>query len=177
MANAITLEEIINFLLEAPMFCDLDPAELSEIVHIMQIQRLREGQMVFRQGDAGDGWYVLYDGGIEVVKETELGSRVVADLGPTACFGEMAVLDGSTRSATVRAKAESTAFRFPRREFQNLIDGNNLAAFKLVYQMALVLAARQRKTTTRVAEMLRTDSDVDYREGLSPILDEASLAE
>ena len=177
MASAITLEEIINFLLEAPMFGDLDPTELSEIVHIMQIQRLREGQNVFRQGDAGDGWYVLYDGQVEVVKETELGSRGVAELGSAACFGEMAVLDGSTRSATVRATVESTAFRFPRREFQNLIDSNNLAAFKLVYQMALVLAARQRNTTTKVAEMLRADTDVDYREGLHPILDEASLAE
>ena len=101
----------------------------------------------------------------------------MAELVSPACFGEMAVLDGSARSATVRTSADSTAFRFPRREFQNLIDSNNLAAFKLVYQMALVLAARQRNTTTKVAEMLRVDSDVEYREGLHPILDEASLAE
>jgi len=177
MATAITLEEIINFLLEAPMFGDLDPTELSEVVHIMQIQRMREGQIVFRQGDAGDGWYVIYEGEVEVVKETDIGSRTVADLTSPACFGEMAVLDGSARSATVRTRTAATAFRFPRREFQSLIDNNNLAAFKLVYQMALVLASRQRNTTTRVAEMLRGDADVDYRKGLHPILDEASLAE
>jgi CRP-like cAMP-binding protein len=151
--------------------------ELAEIVQIMQIQRLREGQFVFRQGDAGDAWYVLYDGLAEVLKETETGSGAVASLGATACFGEMAVLDGSVRSATIRAKETCTAFRFPRTEFQGLLDENNLAAYKLVYQMALVLAARQRNTTTRVAEMLRADGDVDYREGLHPIVDEASLAE
>jgi CRP/FNR family cyclic AMP-dependent transcriptional regulator len=177
MAAAITLEEIINFLLAAPMFGDLDPSELAEVVHIMQIQRMREGQVVFREGDPGDGWYVIFDGTVEVVKETEIGSRSVAKLGSPACFGEMAVLDGSQRSATVRTLSSVTAFRFPRLDFQGLIDDNNLAAFKLVYQMALVLAARQRKTTNKVSKMLMVDGDVDYREGLNPILDEASLAE
>jgi CRP-like cAMP-binding protein len=177
MSATITLEQVINFLLEAPMFGDLDPSELAEVVQIMQIQRLREDQNVFRQGDAGDGWYVLYEGTAEVIKETDIGSRQVAQLGSTACFGEMAVLDGSQRSATVRITSPSTAFRFPRADFQRLLDNGNLSAYKLVYQMALVLASRQRNTTTRVAEMLRADSEAEYREGLQPIINEASLAE
>ena len=60
--TTITLEQIINFLLEAPMFAELDAAELSEIVHIMQVQKVRAGSAVFREGDAGDAWYVIFAG-------------------------------------------------------------------------------------------------------------------
>ena len=177
MPSAITLEEIIDFLLGASMFGDLDPTELAEVVQIMQVQRMRADQYVFRQGDAGDAWYVLYDGEAEVVKESELGSNHIADLGPASCLGEMAVLDGSSRSATVRTVTECTAFRFPRAAFQELLNQNNLAAYKLVYQMALVLAARQRNTTTRVADLMGSSHSEDYAEQLGPIMREATLAE
>jgi len=179
MGAAITLEQIINFLLEAPMFGDLDPTELSEVVHIMQVQRLREGQYVFRQGDTGDAWYVLYEGEAEVIKETDSGSEAIALLHKAACFGEMAVLDGSSRSATIRTTKATTAFRFPRVEFKGLLENGNLSAYKLVYQMALVLAARQRSITSRLAGMLRMEvaSSSDYRQGLEPILEETTRSE
>jgi CRP-like cAMP-binding protein len=141
----ITLEQIINFLLEAPMFGDLDAAELSEIVHIMQIQRVREGHTIFREGDPGDAWYVVYSGEVGVYK-TEL----MATLGTRACFGEMAIVDHGPRSAAVIAHAESTLFRFPRRDFEELLDDDNLAAFKLVYEMAKVLCKRIRALNQQV---------------------------
>ena len=80
MGSTITLESIITFLLETPMFGDLDAAELSEIVHIMQVLRLRDGQTVFREGDRGDSWYVLFEGAAEVLKDTGLETRSIAEL-------------------------------------------------------------------------------------------------
>lgn len=176
MATTITLEEIINFLLEAPMFGDLDAAELSKIVHIMQIQRLRPGQIVFREGERGDAWYVLYEGEVEVQKDTGFDNSVIAVLRPPACFGEMAILDGSNRSATVRATSEATAFRFPRSDFTDLIDDENLAAYKLVYQMARVLVDRQRKTTSALAELLANQGP-PVQKKLEPIVKRSSVAE
>ena len=177
MSETITLEQIINFLLEAPMFGDLDPTELSEVVHIMQVQRLRPGQHVFREGDAGDAWYVLYEGQIEVIKDRIVGSNVIAELGPRSCFGEMAILDGSPRSATVRARSDAIAFRFPRQEFNELLKEGNLAAYKLIYQMSLVLVARQRQTTARLADLMRSDSGAVVREGLTPVFSDSTVAE
>lgn len=178
MTIAITLEQIINFLLEAPMFGDLNPTELSEVVHIMQVQRLREGQFVFREGDVGDAWYVLYSGSVEVLKDVGVGTQVVATLHERACFGEMAILDGSTRSATVRALTEATAFRFPRAGFLELLENGNLSAYKLVHQMALVLVARQRESTSRLAGLLHSEEDeVHMREGITPIVEKQSMTE
>lgn len=177
MGPTITLEQILQFLLEAPMFGDLDPAELSEIVRVMQVQRLRPGQIVFREGDAGDAWYVLYEGSVEVLKEGMLERRAIAELGPRQCFGEMAILDGSTRSASVRVLTDSTAFRFPRMEFAGLLNSGNLAAYKLVHQMARVLVARQRETTSRLAELLSRGDIEGVRAELSPIVRTSAVAE
>ena len=94
-AGALTLEQTIMFLLETPLFEQLSATELAEVVGIMQVQRLREGQVLFREGDEGDAWYVIFEGMCSVRKESDVGpSRHIADLGPWTCFGEMAVLDG-----------------------------------------------------------------------------------
>ena len=183
MAAELTLEQIIAFLVDAPMFGDLDAGELSQIVHVMQAQQLRPGQWVFREGDPGDAWYVVYEGEVEVVKESAAtaeraaGERVIAILGRRACFGEMAILDGSPRSASVRATRALTVFRFPRQPFTKLLADGNLAAYKLVYQISLVLVSRQRRTTHRLVELLAATNQEGVVDGLTPIVDQSSVAE
>lgn len=178
MAGPLTLEQIITFLMGAPMFGDLDAAELSQIVHLMQIQYLREGQTVFREGQPGDAWYVVFEGSVEVLAGDPIeGERVLLRLGPPACFGEMAILDGSPRSATVRASERSTVFRFPRADFRELLQADNLAAYKLVYHMAQVLVARQRQTTARLVELVRENQELALAAGLTPIIDDSSRSE
>ena len=177
MNGGLTLEQIINFLLDAPMFGDLDASELSQIVHIMQVQTLRDGQVVFNEGDPGDAWYLVYEGKVEVMKDAGEGSRQVTVLGQRSCFGEMAILDGSPRSATVRAIGAMTAFRFARVDVNELLAQGNLAAYKLVYQIALVLVSRQRRTTQRLVELYDEPRPTQVRETIEPIIDVSSVAE
>jgi CRP-like cAMP-binding protein len=177
MARKLTLEHIIQFLIDAPMFGDLDANELSRIVHIMQVRTLGPGQFVFREGDPGDAWYVVYDGEVEVTKQTGDGERVIALLGKRACFGEMAILDGSPRSAGVRCPDGAVAFRFARADFNQLLASDNLAAYKLVHQMALVLVSRQRQTTSRLVNLMGSEQGGAVRRQLTPIVDQSSVAE
>lgn len=176
MGITITLEEIITYLLEAPLFGDLDATELSNVVHIMQIQRVRPGQYLFREGQRGDAWYVMYEGQVEVTKEAGFESSVIAVLEPPQCFGEMAVLDGSMRSATCKAITDTTVFRFPRDKFTELLDDENLAAYKLVFQMARTLALRQRELTAAVVELLDQRA-LPAAASLGPLVTRSSVAE
>ncbi len=176
MSEDLTLEQVIAFLVDAPMFGDLDATELSRVVHIMQIRKAKPGEWVFREGEAGDAWYVIFEGELEVVKESPEGNRVIAILGRRACFGEMAILDGSPRSASVRATRDLTVFRFPRQRFTQLLDEGNIAAYKLVYQISLVLVSRQRRTTSRLVELMAA-SGQELKEGLTPLVDQSAVAE
>lgn len=178
MGQSLTLESIITFLLETPMFRDLDAAELAEIVRIMQIQRVREAQCVFREGEPGDAWYVVHRGEVRVTKARLMGpSEELARLGRQGLFGEMAMIDSSPRSATVVAVGEGTLFRFPKVAFDALIAEGNLAAFKLVHEMAKVLCQRQRKLTQRLTELMAEGPTGSLRAELMPVIEEHSVSE
>jgi CRP-like cAMP-binding protein len=177
MAAPLTLGYIVSFLLDTPMFGDLDESELSQIVHIMQLQHLRPGQVLFREGSPGEAWYVLYEGNVDVLLGADGDERVIASLGARSCFGEMAVLDGSPRSATVRAADEATVFRFPRTAFHDLLRQGNLAAYKLVFEMAKVLAARQRATTRTLSSVIGHAEAAPVQHRIAPIVEASSLTE
>lgn len=179
--GALTLEQIINFLLETPLFELLDPTELAEVVGIMQLQRLRAGQVLFREGDEGDAWYVIFTGTCAVTKSSAAGgSRHIADLESRSCFGEMAVLDGSARSATVTASAPATLFRFRRGPFNGLLADGSLAAFKLVHAMARVLCERQRRLNQQLTEVIAEepkDRRAALRAQIGELLDTSTVSE
>ncbi len=179
--GAPSLEQIITFLLETPLFEELDPTELAEVVGIMQLQRLREGQVLFREGDDGDAWYVIYQGACQVTKDAPFGpNRKIATLGPRACLGEMAVLDGSARSAAVAASEASTLLRFRRNHFASLLASGSLAAYKLVHAMARLLSQRQRALTLQLTELIAeepTDRRAALRAQIGGLLDSSTVSE
>jgi len=157
----ISLDAVIGFLVTSPMFAALDPEERAEVVRIMEIQRLQQGEEVFHQGDAGDAWYVVFEGQVEVTTASPSGGeRQVAVLEVGAGFGEMALLDGAPRSATVRAASAATLFRFRRQPFQELLDEANLGAYKLILAMAREMSPRLRRMTAQVAELLDAGGEV-----------------
>lgn len=181
MDTPVTLEEVIAFLLETPLFEDLTPNELAEVVQIMQYQRLRDGQAVFREGDEGDAWFVIFRGECVVTKNAPVGAaRTIAKLGSRSCFGEMAVLDGSERSANILAEGDATVFKFRREAFQELLAQGSLAAYKLVYAMARVLCVRQRTITQQLTDVIEEEGEVvqdDLRNQLQSLVEEYKVSE
>jgi CRP-like cAMP-binding protein len=150
--QAISLESVVVFLMSVPLFDRLDPAELAEVTRIMEVRRLIAGEEVFHQGDAGDAWYVVFEGHARVFEESDGLIHEIAALGPGGAFGEMAVLDGLPRSATVRADEPLTLFRFQEARFSELLDEGSLVAYKLVLALARMLSLRHRELTRQLAE-------------------------
>lgn len=173
MSGPLNLEQILRFLLDTPMFGDLDSSELSRVVHLMQITHLRADQVLFREGAPGDAWYVVYDGTLAVRKD----GRTLAALSARSCVGEMAVLDGSPRSATVSAHGDATVFRFSRDAFEALRLADDLVAYKLVYHMARTLAVRQRETTERLGAWLRQHPEEAASAAVALLVERATTAE
>ncbi len=75
------------------------------------------GQEVFRQGELGDRLYLILAGAVEVVRQEVGASRVLARLGPGQWFGEMALLQMTVRSASVRCVEPLDVLSLPREEF------------------------------------------------------------
>ena len=177
MTTAVTRERMITFLLETPMFENLDPEEIMQVIHIVEVQLYQAGETVFREGDSGDSWYVLYRGKAEVLKNSEAGEKLISTLEPGSCFGEIAILDGLPRSASIRTAEDSVVFHVPRAAFDGLLVNNDLVAYKLVYHMATLLAQRQRSTTERLSKLLAENEVHEVHESIKEIVGESSVRE
>jgi CRP/FNR family transcriptional regulator, cyclic AMP receptor protein len=164
MEQTISLDTIVGFLVSTPFFDRLDPAERAEVVRIMEVQRLTDGEEVFHEGDAGDAWCVILEGEARVLKDAEGGMKELAVLKRGACVGEMAILDGEGRSATVKAVGPLTLLRFRRSRFEQLLNLGSLGAYKLVLAMARMLSQRHRRLTARLSTLAsKGDSIAEYQ--------------
>jgi CRP-like cAMP-binding protein len=155
----ISLDAVIAFLVASPLFAALDAEERADVVRIMEIQRLQKDEEVFHEGDPGDSWYVIYEGQVEVTTAASSGAdRRLSVLDIGSGFGEMAMLDGSPRSATVRATGPLTLFRFRRPRFEELLGDGSLGAYKLVLAMAKEMSLRLRRLTRQISEPMGKSS-------------------
>ena len=92
------------------LFGQLSPPELSALRHIAREQTYSAGQEIFKEGDKGDGVYVVRDGLVEISGLVDQKVRLVlSQVGPGDIFGEMAVIEAKPRSAGAVAKADIKA--------------------------------------------------------------------
>ncbi len=134
------------------LLAGLDPADLEGPGSDTSRVPLAGGQVLFRQGDPADALFVVLAGRLQVLVEDATGVRAVDTLGPGAVIGEMALLLGEARSATVVARRDSELLRIGRAGFERLIASRPRAAFEL----ARVLGDRLKRTTRGDAAAPRT---------------------
>jgi CRP-like cAMP-binding protein len=113
-------------------------------------------EIICREGDPGDAFFVLHRGEVEVVAHGAGGHEThVADLRAPAFFGEMALLTGEPRSATVRAKGDAELLVVEKAGFEELFKTHpNVAA-----AVSRVLAARQSELRERREQSVTTESN------------------
>lgn len=131
-------------LAQVPLFKGLAPELLAVLDRECERITLPGGAGLFRQGDAGEALFVVLSGRLEVVNEPEAGERVlVGELGRGASVGEMSLLTGERRSASVRAIRDSELLRIESARFAEF-----LAKYPQVgAELARSLARRLAQTT------------------------------
>jgi hypothetical protein len=120
-----------------PAFDELPEEVLSDLAGRVRLESYRPGGPVFRQGDRPDAFYVVRKGTLRVEEEhPDTGDIVVLRiLGRGESFGELALLESSPRTATVRADTEAELFAVDEATFDRLLaDAINVPAFKLTLQ-------------------------------------------
>jgi len=109
------------------------------------------GEVIVREGEPGDELYLLVEGTVEVRRQTGEGEVRLDTLGAGAYFGEMAVLDGSPRSATVVATSDVRALVLDGVRLRELV----LEMPELAFDLLRVLAERVRRAERRAQERAR----------------------
>ena len=102
----------------------------------MEPVELESGHVLFRDGDEGELLYVVSRGELAVIKEVDGTERELAVLPAGAFVGELSLLNGEPRSATVKAKTDCVLQVYDRPSFEALLHRNPSVAVRIVYELA-----------------------------------------
>lgn len=132
----------VEFFRQVPLFVDLSDELLGQLAREAGEVRLRAGEWLFREGDEADRLYLIRSGRLEVVDEgpPEILIRV---LRRGEAVGELALLQGGTRTASVRARRDADLIELSRDRFEALIAGEPSFAVGLTRAMGAQLAVNR----------------------------------
>lgn len=124
MESSLTASDSVEaFLSTNPLFYSLSPAVLASIAARLQAVNFATGDTIVREGDPGDSFYLIQEGRVHVLKESDQEALVLSELGVSEGFGEMSLLVDQPRSATVRAIGPTTALKLTKDDFSELMRG------------------------------------------------------
>jgi len=121
-----TQDHLIGLVAASQLFRGVHGTHLEELRGHLESVIVRADELLFREGDAVEGFYLLVEGRMEAIDEPDEGETdaqpiVLSEIIPGEAIGEMQVLRGGTRSATVRATEPCELVLVPRQAFNNLL--------------------------------------------------------
>ena len=126
-----------------PLFSGLSKRHLRGLAGIASQERFVEGATLAEEGEPGDSFYVLLAGQAKVVRR----GRRVADLMPGDFFGEISLLDGGPRTASVVAVTPIEVLSLSHKPFQDLLEREPSIVLKMLEELARRLRATERPLT------------------------------
>lgn len=153
----LTVEKVL-ILRSAPLFAGLDSEELAALADVALEKEFAPGEIVFEEGDAAHHLYVIVQGKVEVFRRADSREYHVATLGEEECVGEMAVLEDTPRSASVRAMEPTGVLKIDREGFRELITERPQIAFAIFR----ILSGRIRHMNLEIEHAATLDSHRNY---------------
>jgi PPM family protein phosphatase len=152
----------LETLKKIPLFRYLTYQELVKVLNITYLETYDANATIIKEGDNGEELYIVLAGRVSVSRN---GTEIV-ELHPGVHFGEMALVDQSPRSATVKAKDATRLLVVQRRSFYTLIRKEPVLAVKLLWSFVQVLSRRLRETNEQLsgARSALESRDVPYME-------------
>jgi CRP/FNR family transcriptional regulator len=137
-----------------PLFAKLADPEVAQLAERMRTRSFKRGEALFRKDDPGLHLYVVLDGAVKIALPGEFGQEaLVSIMRPGAFFGELALFDGSPRSASATALEDTRAALLARDDFLTFLDAHP-AAVRVVLD---ALAKTIRRLSDRVEDLIFLD--------------------
>jgi CRP/FNR family cyclic AMP-dependent transcriptional regulator len=180
----------IELLRRVPLFSELSADELRRVADVAIPRSYPKGVRVFHEGDHSDACYIVRGGDLRVTREHPDGRAIaLATLGPGDIFGELAMLDGEARSASVEALSDCELLALPAADMRRLLAEAPETTVKLV----VALTRRLREANERIArqsfqtvpsrvagvlsQLIAEEAPLEGRDGVTIRMTQADLAQ
>lgn len=147
--------ELIEKLSHLEIFSDLDSKNpehyelLKKICYLLEPQSYTSGEIIIKEGEVGDSLYILYEGTVQIRRNTPSNDQfAVVNLTTeqNVFFGEVALIDKDTRSASVIALENCKALRLDGIEFKSLCDKEPVLGYHVMYRISRRIASSLRRS-------------------------------
>ncbi|MDR2159145.1 MAG: GGDEF domain-containing protein [Treponema sp.] len=120
-------------LISSPLFANMSELEFNAVVAFLERFRVRKGATLFKEGDAGEDMFILLSGSLSAFKTQSDGTqRLMFDIAPGAFFGEMSVVAGETRSATIIAREDTSVMVLQGIDFYRIVYEHPMIGIKML---------------------------------------------
>jgi CRP-like cAMP-binding protein len=153
------LSSDLRLLADVPLFAGIADVELREIGKVLQRLELQPGEVLYREGEEANGLHVVTAGALGVYSRLPAGREVDRGaVGAGEVVGELALIDGATRAATVRALEPTSAFFLGRTDFLALASRMDPTAITIKRRLAAVVCERLRGCCDAMAGSLAEEA-------------------
>ncbi len=130
------LAEEIDLLRKIPMFAKMETSKLKLLAFASEIVTFDDGDVVFNSGDSADFAYVIMDGAVDIVTETDAGPVVIGSLMQNQLIGELGLLNNAPRNATLVSKGELRVMKITGEMFFRLLRENSEVALDVIRMLS-----------------------------------------
>ncbi len=149
------LAEAMEFLRNVPFFSELTTEELQKIVRVGVRKKYKKGSMILLEEESGAALFVIMSGSVKIIRTRDDGREVILSiLGENDFFGEMSILDGMARSASVAAITRTELFMIHQRDFLKLLREIPTVAISLLKELTM----RLRKADAQIKSLSLKDA-------------------
>lgn len=144
--NSLSPETILKAI---PLFKNLNDEDLGLIATRLRKETYAKGALVFREGDEGDSMYLVESGQVQVIGQDR--QEVIARMGPGNFVGDIALLLGQPRTASLEVTIDAQLWTLKKDDFDSIIDTRPTIALEMMRELSrrLVTTTRRRRRKTR----------------------------
>ena len=130
------LAEETDLLRKIPMFAKMETSKLKLLAFASEIVTFEDGDIVFNSGDSADYAYVIREGAVDIITETEKGPIVTVTLSQNQLIGELGVLNNTPRIATLIANGNLRAMKITAEMFFRILRENTEVALDVIRMLS-----------------------------------------
>ena len=157
-SGTLIAEEIFGLVGKSQFFAEFSEEDISNLAKYMDVYNARPGELIIREGDAGDFMMLIVEGEVDILKKGRHSQQQhMTSAGPGMTLGEMSMIDGEPRFATCMA-SQSTIFAVLTRDnmAKIILDHPSLGS-KILVKMVTMLSVRLRQTSARLLRVMDDD--------------------
>ena len=153
------LAEETDLLRKIPMFSKMETSKLKLLAFASEIVSFEDGDVVFNSGESADFAYVIMDGAVDIVTETDTGPVVAGTLSQNQLIGELGLLNNAPRNATLITRGNLRAMKITGDMFFRMLRENSDVALDVIRMLSNKLSQSHARVELLQKQLNQQDND------------------